>query len=95
LHILHIVATDAQQGDVATKSDDSAGVISDDFEMKRHAVSFMLHASGAIKVKTRDGSEVTLPACAVGVPIPIAIRQVFATGTTVTNGDITLLYNKV
>ena len=47
--------------------------------------SIYVGGTGAVKVKTADGNDVTFPAVPVGTILPIRAQQVFATGTTATN----------
>lgn len=46
--------------------------------------ALMVGVSGDVKVKTVGGDTITLPAVAAGVMHPIAVSQVFSTGTTAT-----------
>ena len=94
------VATHGANGSDANLLDDGTGAptgascLSDTLNLLAIWQGFMIHAAGAIKVVTADGDTLALPACAVGVVIPIAIKKIFATGTVVSAANITLLGGK-
>ena len=78
----------------------SATCLSDTLFLLKPAMGFIIHAAGVMVVYSRDqmslapGDRVTttLPALAVGIPIPLQICGIMDTGTTVTAANITLLY---
>ena len=54
---------------------------SDTDELANPGIGLMIGVGGSIKVVTTGGSTVTLPNLAPGVWHPIAVKQVFSTGT--------------
>jgi hypothetical protein len=64
-------------------ADDPAGV---------PARGLFVAAAGNVKFVTANGDTVTLTAVAANTVIPISVRQVFNTGTTVANTNLYLLY---
>lgn len=92
--IITAIPTNALNGNVALKSDGSAGVRSDLLGLKRYAIGLMVNAAGSVTVVTAKGGTVTLTP-AVGVPIGLEIQQVRNTGTSVANGDIVLFYTDI
>lgn len=48
-------------------------------------------AAGDVKVKTLGGDDVTFDAVQPGTVLPIAIKRVFDTGTTVADADMLVL----
>lgn len=91
---LQDVAYTLLKGSEALKSDGSPGVQSDSLTLLRPAIGLLIHAgaSGDIKVGFPDGSTTTIADGEVskGTIVPMAIRQVFDTGTTLGNGDFRL-----
>lgn len=96
------IFTDGANGNDANLLDDGtsahgktgASCKSDTLKLYRLAQGFIIHAAGSIKVMTAKGTVLKLPALAVGIPIPIAIRQVFATDTSLADTNITLGYGE-
>lgn len=89
-----ITPDDAEGGDVATRENGTAGVQHDTQLLTKPAVGFVLRVDGDIKVKTLRGSDVTFT-CLACIPYSIGFKQVFDTGTTVTNAQIVLFYARL
>lgn len=60
---------------------------SDTTDLTQSLRGIAFSAAGTLKVKTQDGTVVTIPSgtLAPGIIHPIRIKRVYATGTTVTN----------
>jgi hypothetical protein len=50
--------------------------------------AFMSNTTGAVKVRTFNGEDLTIDAVAVSTIYPIAFNKVYDSGTTVTNGKL-------
>lgn len=86
------------RGDEALKSDDTAGAQSDTLKLKVPAVALLIdpNANGTIKVLETNGEARTFAdgELTKGVWHPMAISQVFDTGTTLTNAQFRLGYTR-
>lgn len=58
---------------------------SDTTDLAKPACGLMAGTAGDIAIVTINGDTVILKACAAGIPIPIGVIRVKATGTTATN----------
>lgn len=92
--ILSSIPTNACQGDAAALADGTIGALSDTKLLRRQAVGFMINAAGNLKVATAKGGVVTLTPAA-GIPIGLAIAQVYSTGTTVAAANLVLFYTDI
>jgi hypothetical protein len=92
--LLSFTPDDSENGDVATRTSGTAGVQSDTEELKYPAVGFLLRVNGDIKVTTLRGKSPTLT-CLAGIQYSLGIKQVWDTGTTVTNAQIVLFYGRL
>jgi len=80
-------------GDVALKSDDTAGVRSDTLNLKKHALGFHANADGAVAInRDPEVSGSVVIQVKQGQFYPYQVVRVFNTGTTLANADIILLY---
>lgn len=57
----------------------------DNADLARYTRAIFVGVSGNVKLDLTDGSTVTLNAMAAGVLHHIAVRRIYATGTTATN----------
>jgi hypothetical protein len=58
---------------------------SDTVDMTKTARGIYVGAGGDVKIKTWDGSVITLVGCPQGAVIPYFVSRVYATGTTATS----------
>lgn len=67
---------------------------SDDTNLKRFAMGFILKSEGVLRYINLDGKEVTVPSgfFPTKTPIMIGLKRVFAATTTIPDTDILLLY---
>jgi hypothetical protein len=71
-----------------------ASAFDDDQDLIRECL-ILLHVAGIIKVRTAEGTDVTLDGLAVGVVHPIRIKRLWSTGTDAAlkvGGKVTLCY---
>jgi len=92
------VAYTLLKGSEALKSNGVAGAQSDTLTLLRPAIGLLIHANatGDIKVGHPDGSTTTIAdgEVAKGVIIPMMVRRVFDTGTTLTDAQYRLATGK-
>lgn len=89
------VATDSRTADKAYVADGTLGALSDSKNLRRAALGLMIHAAGTVRVtleEQTDGAYVDMPALAVGVVHPLAIKRLWSTGTSVAAANIQLFY---
>jgi hypothetical protein len=67
---------------------------SDNLNLKRTAMGFILKSEGALRYINDDGKDVTVPTgfFPTKTPIMIGLKRVFAATTTIPDTDILLLY---
>ena len=91
---LQDVAYTLLKGSEALKSNGAAGAQSDSLTLLRPAIGLLIHAdaTGDIRIGHPDGSTTTIADGEVskGTIIPMMIRQVFDTGTTLTDAQYRL-----
>jgi hypothetical protein len=80
------VSTQPVESALAVTTSDALNLVPPNGDTAKATRALLIGATGTLKVDMADGSTVTMtiPATATGVLLPIAVKKVYATGTSAT-----------